>query len=222
LKNIRAIIFDMDGLLLDSERIALSTFVDSCREYDFEPDVDIYYKCIGTTASRTKEILLAGYGRDFPFKAVSELWRRKYDEETSDKPIPLKAGALDLLQYLGGKEVKKAVVTSTYQESALKKLANARIAHFFAFVLGGDQILYGKPNPEIYLTACNELNEAPGKCLALEDSDNGVLAAFNAGLSVIQIPDLVEPSATVKALGHKIVKSLIGVEHILRQFDPAI
>ena len=214
--NMNAVVFDLDGLLLDTERIALSTFVDSCREFGFDPDLRVYYKCIGTTFSRTKEILTDGYGKTFPLDAISELWSEKYHEETSDKPIPLKAGALSLLRYLEKEGVKKAIVTSTRQESARRWLANTEILHFFDFVLGGDQISNGKPNPEIYLTACHKLDEKPLNCLALEDSDNGVLSALNAGLVVIQVPDLVQPSADVRALGHRIAKSLVEVEKILR------
>ncbi|MFC2021066.1 HAD family hydrolase [Chloroflexota bacterium] len=211
----QAVIFDMDGLLIDSERIALSTFVEACRENKFEPDINVYNKCIGTTSYKTKEILLNGYGNEFPFETISELWEKKYHDEVLNKPVPLKTGVLSLLQHLEKEGVKKAVVTSTDQELALRKLTNAQIVPFFDFVLGGDQILHGKPNPEIYLTACRKLGEEPTNCLAFEDSDNGVLAAYEAGLTVIQVPDLVEPSEKVKALGHKIVKSLDEVTSIL-------
>jgi HAD superfamily hydrolase (TIGR01509 family) len=176
--SINAVIFDLDGLLLDTERIALSTFVNSCRESGFDPDVRVYYKCIGTTSSTTKEILTYGYGQSFPCDAIFELWRKKYREETSDKPIPLKTGALSLLRYLEKEGIKKAVVTSTRQEHARKWLANAELLRFFDFVLGSDQILNGKPHPEIYITACQKLDEKPSNCMALEDSDNGGLVGF--------------------------------------------
>ena len=216
MKNINAVLFDMDGLLLDTERIALATFVEACRVHHFEPDVAVYLKCIGTKDTRTREILLEGYGKEFPFQPVYDLWRRKYSEETSTKPIPLKAGALDLLHRLEEEGLKRAVVTSTRQESALQKLSHTEVLGFFDFVIGGDQVLNGKPDPEIYLTACGKLGEEPGMCLALEDSDNGVLSATRAGLTVIQVPDLKEPSGEVKALGHKIVRSLADVLELIR------
>jgi len=209
----KAVIFDMDGLLIDSERIALSTFVESCRDYDFKPDIDIYYKCIGT--AQTREILSDGYGPDFPLEEIYGLWEKKYLNTVLNNPMPLKPGALQLLEHLEQENMKKAVVTSTDQELALKILTNAQIVHFFDFVLSSDQVLHGKPNPEIYLTACRKLGEKPTNCLALEDSDNGVLAAFEAGLAVIQVLDLVEPSTEVKALGHEIKESLMEVESIL-------
>jgi HAD superfamily hydrolase (TIGR01509 family) len=151
--------------------------------------------------------MLAGYGRDFPLERVTELW---------DK-IQIKAGAFDLLKYLNEEKVKLAFVTSTHTEIAAKRLYNAKLDQFFLFVVGGDEVRKGKPDPEIYLVACRRLGEQPTNCLALEDSDNGVLAAYNAGLAIIQVPDVVQPSSEVKALGHIIVESLASVEGILRK-----
>jgi HAD superfamily hydrolase (TIGR01509 family) len=124
---------------------------------------------------------------------------------------------MKLLQYLEIIGVKKVVVTSTAQQTALRWLKNTNILRFFYFVLGGDQVQNGKPHPEIYLTACRRLKVESANCLALEDSDNGVLSATNAGLVVIQIPDLIQPSTEVRALGHRIVKSLAEVEAILKE-----
>jgi HAD superfamily hydrolase (TIGR01509 family) len=215
MKSLKAVIFDMDGLLLDTEKIWRFTFVESCREFQFEPDLQIYNRCIGTTYARTAEILMDGYGEDFPFDAVSKIWYKKYDEETQDKLIPLKDGAISLLRYLDDKKITTGVVTSTPQAQAIRQLANAGILHFFSFILGGDQIVKGKPDPEIYIAASQKLGEDPSQCLVLEDSDNGVRSATKAGFRVIQVPDLNEPSVEVKACGHEIVRSLIEVEALL-------
>jgi HAD superfamily hydrolase (TIGR01509 family) len=217
LNNIKAVIFDMDGLLLDTETIAISTFVIACREYGFEPDLKIYHKCIGTTYKKTEEILKEGYGESFNYESVSKSWGRKFDAEVENQPVPLKAGVLSLIQYLSNRGMKMAVVTSTRRSTAVKELTNVRLLQFFKLVIGGDDITNGKPNPDIYLKACVELREAPKHCLALEDSDNGVRAAYSAGLTVIQVPDLLEPSAEVKALGHTITKSLNEVEAFIRE-----
>jgi HAD superfamily hydrolase (TIGR01509 family) len=217
LKNIRAVVFDMDGLLLDSERVAIDTFVDACRECDYEPDLSVYYRCIGTTFDRVQDIMREGYGREFPIEKIIPRWERLYHDFAAIKPIPLKAGAQGLLTYLEKSGVRKVVVTSTYHESASRRLANAKIARYFDFILGGDEISHGKPDPEIYSTACRKLSEEPAGCLALEDSDNGVLSATGAGLTVIQVPDLVTPSPKVKSLGHRIVGSLADVTKMLQQ-----
>ena len=215
-KDIRAVIFDMDGLLLDSESVAMSTFIDSCREHGIEPDIKVYYKCVGTNEAGTRAVLTKGYGPDFPFDAVFTLWNKKYWDAALNKPIPVKAGALNLLHYLGNRKCRKAVVTSTRREKAIRMLSNANLIDNFEFVLCGDEIIKGKPDPEMYLTGCNKLKEQPADCLALEDSDNGVLSAFNAGMTVIQVPDMVGPGDKVKALGHRVVSSLTEVEELLR------
>ena len=218
LNNFDAVVFDMDGLLLDSEAIALATFIEACRECDYEPnDLEPYYQCIGTNWPKATETLINGYGKDFPFDAISEVWGDKYHEETLTKPVPLKDGALDLLRYLEGNGIKKAVVTSSRKENSLIKLTNAGLLRFFEFVLGGNEIANGKPHPEMYLTAAEKLNVVPHKCLAIEDSDNGVLSADGAGMTVIQVPDLKAPSDEVVALGHIIVASLVEVEAMLKQ-----
>jgi HAD superfamily hydrolase (TIGR01509 family) len=215
LNGFGAVIFDMDGLLLDSERIALATFVEACRNVGFEADVSVYYKCIGGNAARTKEILTQGYGDSFPFDSVDRLWHAKYEEEAATHPFPVKAGALQLLRLLKERGVRTAVVTSTRHDSAQRKLSNAGLAQFFEFVVGGDEIVNCKPDPEIYLQACRRLGEAAARCIALEDSDNGVLSACAAGLTVIQVPDLLQPSERVRALGHRIMASLVDVTEFL-------
>jgi HAD superfamily hydrolase (TIGR01509 family) len=206
----------MDGLLLDTEQISLKTFLATCREHKFEPDLRIYFQCIGTNSERTREIFFEGYGPDFPFTAILKQWRMKYDEETR-KSVPVKSGVLSLLEYVGKRPLKKAVATSSRRENALTKLTRAQILHFFDFILCGDQITRGKPDPEMYLTACRELGSEPERCLALEDSENGVRSALSAGLMVIQVPDLIQPSEEVKALGHTIAASLTEVEKMLRE-----
>jgi len=217
--NIRVVIFDMDGLLLDSEKIALTTFIESCRDCHFEPDLEIYYRCIGTTSSQTRKILTEGYGRDFPFEDISALWSHKFQVATLAKTIPLKEGVLSLLQYLNQRGLKKAVVTSTRHEIAVRELSANHILSYFEFVIGGDQVARGKPAPDIYLTACQRFSEDPSGCLALEDSDNGVLAAHNAGLAVIQVQDILEPAPEIRALGHTLVQSLTEVKSLFKQLE---
>jgi HAD superfamily hydrolase (TIGR01509 family) len=217
LNNLGAVIFDMDGLLFNTEQISLDTFVSACRECNFEPDVQVYYRCIGTNSVKTKEIFNEGYGPDFPYQQIQKVWLEKYHQEALAKPLALKPGALNLLQYLESQKCRKALVTSSRHQNAVVKLTNARIQEYFEFVLGGDEVSNGKPDPEIYLSACNRLGLDPGHCLALEDSDNGVLAAFRAGLKVIQVPDLLQPCPQVRSLGHAIVASLADVERLIKQ-----
>ncbi len=215
LKNFNAVVFDMDGLLLDTETIALRAFVAACQEMGLNPDLGIYHKCIGTNFARTRQILQEGYGPDFPYDAISKLWNQKFTHQVENFPIPKKEGVVSLLEFLEQTGIKRVIVTSTRYPTALKMLQNAGILRYFEFVIGGDQIINGKPHPEIYLNACQKLGEKPSDCLALEDSENGVRSALTAGLTVIQIPDLVQPTDEVKAFGHLILGSLIEVKTLI-------
>ncbi len=216
MRDIKAVIFDMDGLLLDSERVALSTFVKACRESDFDPDVEVYDKCIGGNDVRTKRILTEGYGPKFPFDKINRRWHALYEELAATSAFPVKSGAVELLELLDDRHIRKAVVTSTRRESATRKVSNAGLLSYFEFILGGDDIQKSKPDPEIYINACTRLGEPPRDCLALEDSDNGVMSASSAGLRVIQVPDMLQPSQEVQALGHAILPSLAEVVELLR------
>jgi HAD superfamily hydrolase (TIGR01509 family) len=212
MNNIKAVAFDLDGLLLDTETVALETFVEACRANQFEPDTEIYQQCIGTTYSDVETILKTGYGDEFPFDSVMALWNKRYAEEALNKPVALKEGVLSLLRRLEILGIKRGVVTSSKTVSARRKLRNAGLLDYFQVVVCGDQISKGKPDPEIYLAAAEILEEDAAACLALEDSDNGVKSALSAGFRVVQIPDLKEPSDEVKGMGHSILKSLLDVE----------
>ena len=211
MKNFEAVIFDMDGLLLDSERIALNAFSETCLYFEFEPDVELFKRCIGTNAEMGEQVLLEGLPEAVDHKAFGNVWSQKYTERTTDKPVPLKTGAAELIAHIKELGIPIAVATSTRTQRAKQKLGDAGILDAFTLIVGGDQVEKSKPHPDIYLTAAEKLGADPGNCLALEDSENGVKSAFAAGMTVVQVPDLVAPSSSLKELGHIIVGSLLDV-----------
>jgi HAD superfamily hydrolase (TIGR01509 family) len=211
MEKYKAVVFDMDGLLLDSEQIALDYFVDACRQFNFEPDINVYLKCIGTNSVATRDILTEGYGQAFPYEEIREVWSENYQQALKNSPVPLKPGAKDLLDHFERTGLKIGLATSTKYETAVHKLNKVGVRHYFEKIIGGDQVEKSKPDPEIYLRVIKYLGEEPGCCLALEDSDNGVLSALRAGMQVIQIPDLKEPSDEIRKLGHAILPSLSEV-----------
>jgi len=125
-------------------------------------------------------------------------------------PIPLKDGAAELLACLAELEIPVAVATSTESRRAMRKLEAVGILTHFKAIVGGDQVRNSKPHPDIYLRAAQILGVRPTKCLALEDSENGVRSAADA-VTVIQIPDIVQPSTALRSLGHTILQSLHDV-----------
>lgn len=212
-----AIIFDMDGLLLDSERLGQQSYINACEQMAVPVNMPLYLQCIGTNAARTREILVAGYGSAALVDELREIWVEEYAARTFSAPVPLKPGVQPLLNWLRSRETPIAVATSTAHDHAQLKLTNAGIRDFFRFVVGGDQVREGKPAPEIYLLAAQKLGFEADGCLALEDSENGVRAAIAAGMTVIQVPDLVEPGEHLRAMGHSILSSLAEVQAHLQR-----
>lgn len=211
ISSFSAVIFDMDGLLIDTEFYVLQAFTNLCEQMGIHADMAVLHKCIGSNRQATDHILeteLRGAGdiRTFRLK-----WEAEYRALTAAKSSLLKNGALELLLYLKEMAQPIGLATSTGTEHALSRLEKENIRHLFDEITGGDQVTRSKPEPDIYLLAAEKFNVAPQSCLALEDSENGVRAALAAEMQVIQIPDIVQPNASFRSLGHTILPSLVAV-----------
>ena len=211
MKRFEAIVFDMDGLLLDSERIVLDAFLLVCEHFELGDRTELLKQCIGTNRDYTRARMTEAFGSGVDFNEFQNMWTLKHEEIVGDDAMPLMDGARELLDLIQQLDIPRAVSTSTRSAQALDRLEKADLLHYFEFVVGGDQVTNSKPDPEIYLAATQKLGCNPTSCLAFEDSENGVRAALGAGLRVIQVPDLVAPSANVRALGHTILASLRDV-----------
>jgi HAD superfamily hydrolase (TIGR01509 family) len=206
----------MDGLLLDSERIVLEHYRSACEFVGADFDYEVYSRCIGATGDITRQILIDHHGSEFPYDAVSDRWWQTYHEEILVKPVPVKPGALEWISLVKERGLPLALATSTLRETALTKLRLAGLDAFFDVMVCGRETSRGKPHPEPYLEACSQLDLDAAECWACEDSDNGTRAAYTAGLTVFQVPDLKQPSSEVRQFGHHIVASL---EDVIARFE---
>ena len=206
----------MDGLLLDTERLALAAFEKACGRHDVVVDRALYDRCIGTSSDGTREILQAAFGQDL-YDRIHHDWSQLYRARVTTRAVDLKDGAIDILQMARAMKLPLALATSTHTELANTKLQLAGLATFFSAIIGGDAVARAKPHPEPYLAATRALGHVPHECWAIEDSDNGVRAAHAAGLTVFQVPDLVQPSANVRGLGHSVLPNLHDVARLLRE-----
>ncbi|MBV1907480.1 MAG: HAD family phosphatase [Pseudomonadales bacterium] len=198
----------MDGLLLDTERVHLDCFVASCVQFDLVPDMHALHACVGTNQKRTREILTAAYGPDFPWNQIRTAWQQRFHTVVETQGIDVKQGAQQLLEKLVALKIPAIVVTATSRDVAESRLHGAGIRNYFVDIVGGDDVNTGKPHPEPYLEGLKRLNAKAERCWALEDSENGVRSAHAAGLTVFQVPDLVEPGSLVLQLGHTVCQSL--------------
>lgn len=204
-----AAIFDMDGLLLDTEQICLDAFVTTRRTFGLTDSPTIFHQCIGIRGPEPDRIIRDSLNGSVGFAAFNAEWDRQIEHKLA-KAVPLKAGAAALLQRLSDQAYPLAVATSTETTQALALLEKAGVLHHFTCVIGGDKVTRHKPDPEIYHQATQHLGVAAEHCVAFEDSDTGTRAAIASGARTVQVPDLLAPSDEVRALGHLIAPNLIA------------
>jgi HAD superfamily hydrolase (TIGR01509 family) len=214
--NARAVIFDMDGLLVDSERVILECWRSVATEQALSLDDGLWLSMVGMHDAACTELLVRLLG---PAKAerLSIDCKDRYDLLV-EQGLPLKDGAVELLQELAAWGVPLAIATSTRRERALVKLARCGIDHHFSALATSSDVLHPKPAADIYLLAASRLGVPPENCVAVEDSEMGVRAAHAAGMAVIQVPDLVPASDLTRSLA-QVVGSLHEVSPLLR-FHP--
>ena len=201
----RAVIFDMDGLLIDSERVMLQCWRETAAAQSLGLDDAVWLSMVGLHDKGCAELLDGLLGAEQARRLTLECKRGYY--LLVEDGLPLKAGARELLQDLFDLGVPLAVATSTRGERARIKLARSGIDGYFSHVVTSSDVAHAKPAPDLYLLAAERLSIPPRECVALEDSEYGVRAASAAGLSVIQVPDLVPATDLTRSLA-TVVKSL--------------
>lgn len=208
-----AVVFDMDGTMIESERELLVCWREATARLGLSVDDSVWLSMVGLHDRACVELL----HRHLPADDVARLiatTHALYDAKVA-AGLPLKPDIEPLLQWLQAAGVPRAVATSTQRPRALLKLEHTGLLGYFDAVVAGADVAHPKPAPDIYLLAAKRLGVDPRRCVAVEDSEPGVRAALAAGMTAIQIPDLVQPTAPVRALGHRIVGSLAQARALL-------
>lgn len=201
----RAVIFDMDGLLIDSERAMLQCWRETAAAQSLGLDDAVWLSMVGLHDKGCAVLLDDLLGAERAQRLTLEC-KRGYDLLVEDG-LPLKAGVRELLQDLFDLGVPLAVATSTRGERARIKLARSGIDGYFSHVVTSSDVAHAKPAPDLYLLAAERLGILPRECIAIEDSEFGVRAASAAGMRVIQVPDLVPATDLTRSLA-TVVESL--------------
>ena len=203
-----AVIFDMDGTILDTESVFKTIVFDVCTELGYEMTDAVHGSMVGSSHEHNSRLLIEAYGVAFPWTLFDERCRVIMHERTEDGGVPLKQGAGEFITELHRRGTPVAVATSSRYPHAHRHLSAAGLWDLFDTVVTRDDVVHPKPHPEPYLTAARRLLVDPARCLAIEDSHVGVRAAHAAGMQTIMVPDLVPPTAELMALGIAVVESL--------------
>lgn len=206
-KAFKALIFDMDGLLLDTERLFMAIRAKVMADYGYIHRDEDYFRTIGTGGDNLMRILEEIYGSDYPAMEISRDARRLQLEHMREYGAPVKDGIRELLEWTAGKTIPCCVATSSPSAAADEYLRLGGIRDYFAFIIGGEEISRPKPDPEIFLTACDRMGVAPDEALVFEDSENGILAAHRAGTHIVCIPDLKSPATEIAGLADAVFHS---------------
>jgi beta-phosphoglucomutase-like phosphatase (HAD superfamily) len=213
--NVQAVIFDMDGLMLDTEPLYKSAWQRASAELGYELDDATHARLVGRPTADCEVALVDQFGAAFRLDDFRARWPTLWKTAATGGGIRTKPGLFELLTLLAKSALPVAVATSSNADDTTFSLGEAGLLERFAVVVTGDQVARGKPAPDIYLKAARQLRVDPTRCVALEDSEAGVLAATGAGMTTLLIPDSTPPSDVAAQAAFRVLPSLIEARQVM-------
>lgn len=214
---IKAVVFDMDGVIFDSEKLYRKHWMITGNEYNI-PEITMKELCnriAGATKEHNEKLMKSYFGQDFDYNTFRGKTMERMDEDIRRNGLDLKPGVKELFGFLKENGIKMGLATSTIQQRAERNLKNAGILEEFDRIVYGGTVPNGKPAPDIYLRACEELGVEPNEAMGVEDSINGVKSASAAGLYTVMVIDLIEPTEEIRPLANQIYHSLFEIIDLL-------
>ena len=206
------IIFDMDGVIFDTERMFLECVKPAAEKFGLVGIEDVAHECIGLTEVETKRLMRERFGEDAPLEAMDQEAVRIFQKRYQEEGLTVKEGAIELLEYLKAVGARIAIGSSTRHDIVEMELRGAGLLEYFDVLACGDMVEHSKPEPDVFLLAAEMLGAVSEKCIIIEDSFNGVIAARRAGATVFMVPDLLQPTEEIRAMADKVFKSLVEVK----------
>ena len=215
MKKIEAVLFDMDGVIFDTESIYLDIWTKVFQSYGYIMTKDVYISVMGRGRKNVIKTFVDLYGEYLP---IIQMYKDKDEElmQVIDKgQVPMKVGVKEILTFLKENGYKVALATSAKRERAIKQLKMANIKELFDCIVCGDEVINAKPNPEIFLKAAEELSVKPENCIVIEDSPAGIKSAYNANMIGIHVEDLKKADEEILKYCHKSFKNLIDIKEYI-------
>lgn len=198
---IKAVLFDMDGTVFDTEPIYRRGWIRAAKEVGFDVDMDLFFARIcGLNMTDIAACVYRFYGDDTPFEQMRTLRRGYLDEDLESGILPFKSGAPEIFGELKKRGIKLALATSTGRKTVDRYLQMSGLEGVFDAIMTGETVTHGKPHPEIFLTAAERLGIAPAHCVVVEDSHHGIHAGHAAGMKTVMVPDLQPCTKEIESL----------------------
>lgn len=214
---INTVIFDMDGVIFDTERLAHRCWLEVARQKGIKDMDKIYPAIIGCNHSRAVETLLNYYGENFPVENFLQDTRRTFNRYVDTYGVPIKPGVTELLTFLKTNGYMTALASSSDRAIVEKELKSADIYKYFDKIVCGDEVAHGKPDPEIFLKAVSALKSQKRESMVIEDSYNGLQAAVSAGVTAVMVPDMLPATEELIGAGVKVFPNLLSVKIALKE-----
>ncbi len=213
------VIFDMDGVILDTERLFLDCCVPAAERLGLPGIEEVVCECTGMTDEETRKRLRERYGKDAPLEEFDRLVYGYFKKRCEESGIPVKEGVEELLDLLKERGARIAIGSSTHSDIIETELRDAGIYDYFNVIVGGEMVEASKPAPDVFLLAAEKLQASIRDCIIIEDSFNGVRAAHAAGGTVFMVPDLLQPTEEIKELTDWVFSSLLEVKDYINTCD---
>ncbi len=214
-KPVEALLFDMDGLLIDTEAVYIEALQTAARRMDVEMPLAFCHSMIGIPGRECVALIQDFYGPDFRVDRFNTHFT-DHARQSFEAHMPVKPGAVEILDFLHARGLPCAVATSSGSATAQRQLAKAGLLDRFTALATRDDVERGKPFPDVYLEAARRLGVPPEHCIAFEDSNTGLTAAHAAGTMPIMVPDIVPPRPEVRAKCVEVVDDLHAALRLLR------
>lgn len=215
--KIKAVIFDMDGIILDTEPLLAKYWCQAANEFGFPMEYRHALELRSLAGEYASPLLKQYFGDSFDYTVVRSRRKVLMEQDIEKNGLKKKKGIDMLLDYLDGTPLRKAIATATDIERATKYLNMIDLFDRFDDICCGSMVEHGKPAPDIYLFAAEKLGFQPSECVAVEDSPNGITSAYRAGMLPIMIPDLSQPDEELKKMLFKKCESLEELPEILEK-----
>ena len=210
-----AVIFDMDGVILDTERLAAVCWGEVGKDWGLDGIIDVLDRCTGVTERVSRQVFAEAYGDAVSYDAFQRAVKARASEKCPNGVMPVKDGAADLLSALRAWGVKTALASSTEGDTVAAELKGVGLYAYFDALVCGDMVSASKPAPDIFLMAAKRLGADPADCWVFEDSHNGIRAAHAAGMHPVMIPDRMPVTDEMRALSEMILPSLRDAQRML-------